>query len=548
MSRSQIVYLSPDSNHEIPETLDYPHFYTPSSVAQKAAKQLQDQLKLKAPWLTTESKGRMFGVLVVKDEEGRLAYLSAYSGEYQAALQIIPFVPSVYQLPKGDEFAEMAGINAISAEINHIQQSSEYLAAKDNLAKVEKESRASIQDKKREAKKSKATRDLLREKALELPTKEREKLLAELAKQSTHSGMDLRRFTRSENLKLEKAQQTFDEFLKKINDLKKLRKSKSAKLQDEIFKAFIFYNAQGKTKDVKMVFNDFGVEDPPAGAGECAAPKLFQYAFKNNLTPIALAEFWWGTSPISEIREHAKFYPACKRKCEPILKFMLKGVDVEPNPLLKNYGADKQLELLYEDEYLVVINKPEGLLSVPGKTILDSVQTRIKNNYPNATGPLIVHRLDQDTSGIMIVTLQKEVHKILQQQFLERSIQKTYVALLEAEITEQKGKIDLPLILDINHRPMQKVDFKYGKKAVTEFNVINKNAKYTLIELKPITGRSHQLRVHCAHKLGLHAPIVGDNLYGNRSERLHLHAQKIQFTHPVSELEMYFETEVPFGL
>lgn len=548
MSRSQIVYLSPDSNHEIPETLDYPHFYTPSSVAQKAAKQLQDQLKLKTAWLITESKGRMFGILVVKDKEGRLTYLSAYSGEYQAALHIIPFVPSVYQLPKGDEFKEMAGINAISAEINKIQQSSRYIRAKDNLHKIEKEAKAAILAKKQEAKKAKAARDQIRKKALDLPTIEREKLLNELAQQSTHAGMDLRRFTRAENLKLEKAQQTFDEYVEKINKLKKLRKSKSAELQDEIFKAFIFYNAQGKTKDVKMVFNDFGVEDPPAGAGECAAPKLFHYAFKNNLTPIALAEFWWGPSPNSEIREHGKFYPACKRKCEPILKFMLEGIAVEPNPLLKNYGANKQLELLYTDEYLVVINKPEGLLSVPGKTILDSVQTRIQKSYLYATGPLIVHRLDQDTSGIMIVTLKKEVHKTLQQQFLERSIQKTYVALLDGEVSEQCGKIDLPLILDINHRPMQKVDFKYGKNAVTEFNVIDKNAKHTLIELKPITGRSHQLRVHCAHKLGLHAPIVGDNLYGNRTERLHLHAQKIRFTHPVTQEELLFETKTPFDL
>ncbi len=489
----------------------------------------------------------MFGILVVETEKG-LGYLSAYSGELQPELEKLTFVPPVYQLPKGDDFPEMVSINAISKEIRAIQESEEFIQAQEELKRVEIETEENIGREKARAKQAKAERQVMREKAAELPENERRELLDKLAREGAQDGMDLRRFTRAENLRLEEARKAAAKFDDKINQLRAQRKAKSAELQDQIFKAYLFQNAKGQTKDVKKVFQDFKVDVPPAGAGECAAPKLFQYAFRHSMNPIALAEFWWGPSPSSEIREHGKFYPACKRKCEPILSFMLQGIAVKPNPLLENFGAQKELETLYEDEHIVVVNKPAGLLSVPGKYIEDSVQTRLQERYPDATGPMIVHRLDQDTSGLMIVTLTKEAHKILQRQFLERTIHKTYVAVLERAIDETEGVIDLPLILDIDNRPMQMVHFEHGKPAITEYRVLESMANQTLIELKPLTGRSHQLRVHCAHKLGLHAPILGDNLYGNRSERLCLHAQKIEFEHPFTGEHVKVETEMPFSV
>ncbi|NJB37780.1 RluA family pseudouridine synthase [Croceivirga sp. JEA036] len=544
---NKLVYFEPTVN-TLPQALEYPHFYTPINLAQQAAEHLQEKLKNQLPFLTKEAKGRMLGVLVVKDEDGKLGYIAAYSGELQPALERLPFVPPVHQLPKGEDFPEMASINAISAALKTLLDSAEYANAQEQLQKVTAEVALAIKTAKLAAKQAKKDRDKKRKAAALLPDSEQSVLLEELNRQGAIAGMDLRRFTRSQNQRLEKAKQEAQYFDKKVKQLKALRKAKSAALQDAIFAEFVFTNALGETKDVKSVFLDVGVEVPPAGAGECAAPKLFQYAFKNNLKPLALAEFWWGASPNSEIRVHGNYYPACKGKCKPILAHMLKGTPVKPNPLLTNFGADKTLEILFEDENLVVVNKPSGMLSVPGKHIKDSVKSRIQDRYPKATGPLIVHRLDQDTSGVMVVALTKEAHKALQLQFLERTIRKTYMALLEKAILATEGKIELPLILDINNRPMQKVSYEHGKPALTYFKVVQKTSSKTLIKLHPITGRSHQLRVHCAHKLGLQAPILGDNLYGTPASRLCLHAQEITFKHPTTQKEMVISTEVPFAI
>ena len=548
LKESKLVYLKPDEKDAIPDSFEYPHFYTPIAIAKKAAQDLQNRLEQNSPELVSQPTGRMLGVLVVRTKNGNLGYLSAYSGELQPHLEILPFVPPVHQLPKGEDFPEMAAINAINEEVRALEESEGFIWAKQHLKKITKEIKENILTAKKATKKRKSERDRLRQASIHLPEKERQQLLEDLAKQGANEGMDLRRLTRSENLRLEKAIAAHEEFEKRIESLKALRKAKSNELQESIFKSFIFLNGEGEGKSVKTVFTDFGVDVPPAGAGECAAPKLFQYAFKKGLKPVALAEFWWGPSPDSKIREHGKFYPACKGKCQPILAHMLKGVKVKPNPLLENFGAGKKLEILFEDEHLVVVNKPTGMLSVPGRYIKDSVKSRILEQYPKANGPLIVHRLDQDTSGIMIVTLSKKVNKLLQQQFLERTICKTYFAVLEKPIAETTGEISLPLILDIDNRPMQMVNYEHGKPALTRFEVVKKTAHQTLIKLNPITGRSHQLRVHCAHKLGLHVPIVGDNLYGTPSERLCLHAQQIEFIHPISKEAMKISTEVPFDI
>jgi tRNA pseudouridine32 synthase / 23S rRNA pseudouridine746 synthase len=285
---------------------------------------------------------------------------------------------------------------------------------------------------------------------------------------------------------------------------------------------------------------------PIAGSGECAAPKLFQYAFQHDLHPIALAEFWWGESPKTEVRIHGHYYPACRGKCEPILGFMLQGLAVEENPMLKNPAENKDLEVVWEDAHIVVINKPAEFLSVPGKLVTDSVYERMRMRYPEATGPLIVHRLDMSTSGLLLVAKTAEVHKELQRQFIQREIKKRYVALLEGEVLEDRGTVELPLRVDLENRPRQLVCYEYGKPAVTIWKVLERKDGRTRIHFFPITGRTHQLRVHAAHVDGLHAPIVGDDLYGQTSHRLHLHAEWIQFRHPISGKDMTMKVEAGF--
>ncbi|MDA9349808.1 RluA family pseudouridine synthase, partial [Polaribacter sp.] len=336
-----------------------------------------------------------------------------------------------------------------------------------------------------------------------------------------------------------------DAFEKQIATLKKARKEASALLQKTLFEKFQFLNQQKETKALIDIFNNPAIK-PPAGAGECAAPKLLQFAFKNDLTPVCMGEFWWGISPNSAIRKHKNFYPACQGRCKPILNHMLDGIAMDENLLIQEISKDKTLATIYEDDVMLVIHKPAEFLSVPGKEITDAVYTRIKEKYPNATGPLIVHRLDMSTSGILLLTKTKEANKHLQNQFIKRTIQKRYVALLDGDLTEDKGKITLPLRVDLDDRPKQLVCFEHGKNAETRWEVIQRENGKTRVYFYPITGRTHQLRVHAAHKNGLNAPIIGDDLYGKKQDRLHLHAEFIAFIHPTTNEKMSFRVAPAF--
>ena len=302
-------------------------------------------------------------------------------------------------------------------------------------------------------------------------------------------------------------------------------------------------NQAGEIKSLLDIFQD---KIPIGGTGECAAPKLLQYAFQHKMKPLAMAEFWWGQSPKSEIRKHRNFYPACIGKCKPVLSHMLEGIEMDENPLLKNPAEGKEIEIIFEDEHLLVINKPAEFLSVPGRYIKDSVAQRMKDKFPEATGPLIVHRLDMSTSGIMLIAKSLEVHKFLQSQFIKRTIKKRYVALLEGIVSEEEGTVDLPLRADWNERPKQLVCYDDGKPAQTKWKVIKRKNQQTRIHFFPITGRTHQLRVHAAHPLGLKLPIIGDDLYGTKSDRLCLHAEWIEFLHPISREVMTIEVEAGF--
>ncbi|TXI87045.1 MAG: RNA pseudouridine synthase [Crocinitomicaceae bacterium] len=536
-------FLSDIEGIELPTVFAYPHFYSPHPLAKIAASELQQWLT-KATDLNhtfgldnerlvegVESIGKMFGVLVVEDQQGNLGYLSAFSGKLGNSNSVIGFVPPVFDTldrngfyKKGEEF-----LNEMNQRIFSLENDPEYKFREDELNTRIAASTQVISDFRAEMKHAKVLRKEAREaKKLVLSDEEFREFSSSLDKESASQHWKLKQMQRAFNeLQISKAQ-IFDA---PIASLKRKRADFSAQLQQRIFENYTFFNQHKETKNLIDLFSSVGVQ-PPAGAGECAAPKLFQFAFQHDLKPLCMAEFWWGKSPESEIRTHRQFYAACKGKCEPILNHMLSGIPMEPNPLETQANVDA-LELVYEDAHVALINKPADFLSVPGKTLTDSVLTRLKLLFPDATGPLLVHRLDMSTSGLLLMAKTQAVHKKLQRQFIQKTIQKRYVALLDGEIEQDKGEIQLPLRLDIDDRPKQVVCYDFGKAAVTRFEKIESRAGKTLVHFYPITGRTHQLRVHAAHNRGLNAPIVGDDLYGKKGNRLYLHAEQLTFFHPV---------------
>ncbi|MEN9639732.1 MAG: hypothetical protein RLZZ262_1601, partial [Bacteroidota bacterium] len=380
----------------------------------------------------------------------------------------------------------------------------------------------------------------------DLAGEELTKSLHTLNQQSINDNYIYKDTVRRQRQVLDDLRKQLQVFEAKIEELKVERKRRSAALQDEIFSRFSFVNQQLEERSLGEIFKHTAEGRPIAGSGECAAPKLFQYAFLNGLHPIALAEFWWGESPKTVIRLHGHYYPACRGKCEPILTYMLNRTPVEPNPMLQNPAEGKELEVVWEDEHIVVVNKPAEFLSVPGKNIEDSVYQRLREKYPNATGPLVCHRLDMSTSGLLIAAKHEAAHKHLQQQFADRTVKKRYIALLEGIVSTDEGRVDLPLRVDLEDRPRQMVCYEYGKTAQTNWKVLERSNGRTRIHFFPVTGRTHQLRVHAAHASGLHCPIVGDDLYGERANRLHLHAEWLQIVHPITGQKMTFKALADF--
>ena len=304
-------------------------------------------------------------------------------------------------------------------------------------------------------------------------------------------------------------------------------------------------NAKGEEKDLVDIWQDYHSSPrirrkfplPPGGTGDCCAPKLLQYAYLHHLKPVCMAEFWWGPSPKTEIRHHGQFYPACSGKCKPVLTWMLQGLDIDPNP--EEVGFPHLVpEVVYEDDAIAVINKPAGLLSIPGRTEEYSVATWAQQRWPKS---LPVHRLDMGTSGILLVAKNQEIYQTLQKQFTDHTVKKKYLAVVEGVPAKEHGIIDLPLLSDPLNRPRQVVDFERGKRAITEYRVLESDDTHSLLALWPHTGRTHQLRMHCAHEQGLGCPIKGDELYGTKSDRLYLQAQAISFVHPVTGKRMHFE-------
>ena len=524
------TFAQPIQSIPLPERFTYPFHYTPHPLCVIAAEETQAYLKERTEWREELQTGKMFGVLVVRTPAGEVGYLAAFSGNL-AGKNVHPFfVPPIYDLLQPDGFfrQEEERINEINARIRTLQASPALEDVRSRLQSTIEYCDFVLQAAKDLMKKRKEERDRLRQ----FPLTEEETTL--LIKESQHMKAAHKLTKKSLRSILEEDQAKVDRLEQEIEQLKQERKRRSAALQRKLFEQFRILNARGEVKDLCELFAPTYQGAPPAGAGECAAPKLLQYAYQHQLEPIAMAEFWWGDSPKTEIRHHGYYYPACKGKCEPILHHMLQGLRVDENPLLADSHRETKLDILYEDDYLLVINKPEGMLSVPGKGDVDSVYQRLSILYPEATGPIIVHRLDMATSGLLLAAKTKEAHQNLQAQFKNRTIQKRYIALLEGEVPQDEGEIRLPLCPDPLDRPRQIVSEKFGKPALTRYRVLERTSGKTLIAFYPQTGRTHQLRVHAAHPLGLHCPILGDELYGRKAERLYLHAEYLAFTHPIT--------------
>ena len=524
------TFAQPIQSIPLPERFTYPFHYTPHPLCVIAAEETQAYLKERTEWREELQTGKMFGVLVVRTPAGEVGYLAAFSGNL-AGKNVHPFfVPPIYDLLQPDGFfrQEEEQINEINARIRTQQASPALEDARSRLQSTIEYCDFVLQAAKDLMKKRKEERDRLRQ----FPLTEEETAL--LIKESQHMKAAHKLTKKSLRSILEEDQAKVDRLEQEIEQLKQERKRRSATLQRKLFEQFRILNARGEVKDLCELFAPTSQGTPPAGAGECAAPKLLQYAYQHQLEPIAMAEFWWGDSPKTEIRHHGYYYPACKGKCEPILHHMLQGLRVDENPLLADSHRETKLDILYEDDYLLVINKPEGMLSVPGKGDADSVYQRLSILYPEATGPIIVHRLDMATSGLLLAAKTKEAHQNLQAQFKNRTIQKRYIALLEGEVPQDEGEIRLPLCPDPLDRPRQIVSEEFGKPALTHYRVLERTSGKPLIAFYPQTGRTHQLRVHAAHPQGLHCPILGDELYGRKAERLYLHAEYLAFTHPIT--------------
>lgn len=604
-------FKKPVSHLALPEKFTYPFHYTPHPLCVLAAEEVKEYIASRKEWQEELASGKMFGVLIVQtdngitnNEENQIGYLAAFSGNLDGKNLHPYFVPPVYDLlqPEGFFKIEEEQISAINIRIRELENSSSYLGSKEKWKIETEQAKAVLNQAKAELKMAKEAREIRRQSSPELSEEEQ----ASLIRESQYQKAEYKRLEKEWKKRLEELETEVRHFDIEIERLKTERKERSAALQRKLFEQFRMLNAQGEVKDLYTIFEQTVQKVPPAGAGECALPKLLQYAYLHQLKPLAMAEFWWGDSPKNEIRHHGYYYPSCKGKCEPILQHMLQGLEVDENPLLNPVHEEEELEIVFEDEWLLVVNKPAGMLSVPGKAEdRDSVYHRLKKKYPEATGPMIVHRLDMATSGLLLVAKTKEVHQDLQAQFANRSIKKRYVAVLDgaiiktekeikpiaekailiaketvltkktakAERTGNTGRIELPLCLNPLDRPRQMVSSEHGKEAITEYQIIseseritsesentfnesnridelersiNESRKYTRIIFYPLTGRTHQLRVHAAHPEGLGCPILGDELYGKKADRLYLHAEYIEFRHPIYGNILCIQKEADF--
>ena len=557
--------------------MNNPLDYEPHPLCIQACREVQEMLARREDWQEEIARGKMFGVLIVENvktdtdvpkwgypaadsEAPKWGYLAAYSGQIGGRSDWEDFVPAVfdYLQPDGYFKTHEAEISGINQSIRKLEANTHMKEAKGLILQLQEERKHTIAAYQEKIKKAKAKRDARREAGNLNPEEE-----AEMVKESQFMKAELRRLKKSLSEKTS-LETEYEAYQADILSLKQLRKTLSDALQQWLFSQFRMQNHEGESKDLLEIFRDAALRDypqatiatsriaalkmvPPAGSGECCEPKLLQYAYSLGYKPLQMAMFWWGESPKEEIRHHLHFYPACNGKCKPILQWMLPASTSEPAAV--DLSLYNKVETLYEDREIAVIHKPEGLLSVPGKDAAQpSVYALMRSKYPEATGPLIVHRLDMSTSGVMMIAKTEFAYHRLQKAFLNHQIQKKYVAIISGKVIPEKGIISLPLMPDYLDRPRQIVDHELGKEAITEYEVLEPvDDSHLRIALYPKTGRTHQLRVHCAHQEGLNAPILGDPLYGNeKAARLHLHAEEITFEHPLTGKKMTITRKADF--
>ena len=521
----------------LPAKFTFPFCYTPHPLCLSAAHELQRYIDDSGLLALENGGGKMFGVLVVKDVCGTLGFLAAYSGLIAGRNDWSYFVPPVFdaQSPGGYFKMREAQITALGRDIAVLENDAAYADDKATRNALAVEASTAVDSYRKVMAAAKDRRDACRKSILTSEENEA------LRRESQFMKAELRRIRKRYDARLDEITRRISTHEKKIKCLRQRRRDMSDGLQEWLFRRYEMLDACGHRRTLLSIFADTPQRVPPAGTGDCCAPKLLQYAFLHGLKPVCMAEFWWGRPPKNELRRHGHFYPACSGKCKPVLGHMLQGLDVDSDPL--SAVADMVLKIVYEDDSIVVVDKPGGMLSVPGKNGCSSVVSLMRDYIPDAEGPLVVHRLDMDTSGLMLVAKTIDVYRILQRQFADRSVKKRYTAILDGiPSVSPSGTVELPLRPDPLDRPRQTVDRSAGKPAVIRYEVVSSRDGMTRVNLYPLTGRTHQLRVHCAHPDGLGCPILGDNLYGHRAGRLFLHASEISFTHPISGVAMRFES------
>lgn len=542
--------------------MNNPFDYIPDRVCHEAFRELCGRLEaLKnsgrpgdVNFMRELEAGKMLGVLIADGADGVRHTLYAFSGQLgHGGFHFPGFVGPVfdYLQPDGHFKTHERDISRQNLDISRFET--------DILPPVRKEYErvrnafdaevSAARDKYRE---SKSARDA-RRKAGDVSDAE----LAAMIRQSQFEKAELHRLKKRVTAQLEPYATRLKEAEAQLSAMKEKRRADSEALQQWLFTNFRLLNARGESRSLSEIFADTPMPVPPSGAGECCAPKLLQATYLQGWHPLAIAEYWYGRGKEGEVRIHGRHYPACRGKCRPVLGWMLQGLDIEP-PLDSNCDADIDLkpEVIFENQWFCVVDKPSGILSVPGKGAAISVQQWLEAKYGPERDVKVVHRLDQDTSGLLIAAFGPVAYKALQFLFATRQVKKTYVADLEGDYQSrgvpQKGRIELPLSPDWLDRPRQRVDLDTGKDAVTDYEFLSVSDSHSRVMLHPLTGRTHQLRIHSASDAGLGMPIVGDRLYGHgndcphNSRRLRLHAMTLEFISPFDRRPCRFDSPLPF--
>ncbi|MEC4818794.1 MAG: pseudouridine synthase [Scytonema sp. PMC 1069.18] len=486
-------------------------------------------------------EGKMYGVLLVELPSGEQRILKAFSGLLFSRSTVEGWVPPI---PGRDQVAffesrTLADLEVIKQELITLQQ----LPEREYYKTLSQEFERRLQEMSDRHQECKQQRQKKRQELCTTLTDEALTVaLEKLNEESRREGMERRKLKRQRDEVLQPLKQVIEAADIRMRELKQKRKELSRQLQAQMHAAYTLTNFLGTSLSLQNLMPRGSI---PTGTGDCCAPKLLHYAATHGLKPLAMAEFWWGASSSDGDKVQGEFYGACAERCQPLMGFLLSGLPTTNVETVHTLS----LPVVYEDKWLIAINKPAGLLSVPGRyrDRQDSVLTRLRQILPDGMELITAHRLDQETSGILLLARNLQTYRQLSQQFQQRQVHKVYEALLYGSVTTDRGVIELPLWGDPQNRPYQQVNYQYGKPSVTQFQVIAREGNYTRVEFVPLTGRTHQLRVHAADARGIGTPILGDRLYGCRTQahRLHLHARELGFKHPHLG-EMYLQAKTPF--